>query len=171
MDVKMHRSGIKEAALDWQERVASAKQLYWQLAWRRSAGKRQKSTRQTERGQPERFTTTSPKDNVAYHKSCSCVVNTIFETNLTATGLSTKSREKTGRELQRDQSNKLSVLCLHFIHRLAKKLAVLTTKTPGQMEHTKARWQESVWPSNITHLASPHKNLSSSSTQKTKSYF
>lgn len=100
MDVKMHRSRTKEAALDWQERVASAKQLYQQLAWRKSAGKRQKSTRQMERRQPERFTTSSPKDNIAHRRSCSHGVNTIFETNLTATGLSTKSREKTGRELQ-----------------------------------------------------------------------
>ena len=37
---------------------------------------------------------------ISYHKSCSRVVNTIFKANLTATGLSTKSREKTGRELQ-----------------------------------------------------------------------
>ena len=100
MHVKMHRGGIKEAALDWQEKVASAKQLYQQLAWRRSTGKRQKSTRQTERGQPERFTMSSPEDKISHHKSCSHVVNTIFETNLTATGLATKSRKKTGRELQ-----------------------------------------------------------------------
>lgn len=81
---------------------------------------------------------------MSYHKSCSHIASVIFKTYLTAYWAFyqiAKSREKGGRQEKKkegDQSNKLSVLCFQVINHQAKKLEILKTKMPRQMEYSKA---------------------------------
>lgn len=81
------------------------------------------------------------KDNIPYHNSCShgkWYFQDLFDCYWAFYQIA-KSREKGGRKLKnRDQANKLPVLSFQVVHHQAKKLEVQKTKTPEQMEYSKA---------------------------------
>lgn len=155
----------KQLWLAWQ-RVASAKQLHQQLAWRRSGERPEKHETATERSAMS-STEEQKCPKTTYHTITVALMWQMvfsrpiwlllgFLPNSQVQGEGWKEAKK-----QRDQANKLPVLSFQVVHHQAKKLEVQKTKTPEQMEYSKAHWQESFWQNNITHFASPHNSLSS----------